>query len=83
MSEVQYGSINNNTSLYPLQETQATSSSSGVDASGAIGFYGTVSSDISGEIAVGSSNAQYNEIGKEMEFWYNLFVSSHQKGMET
>lgn len=47
-----------------------------------LGFHGngTVSSDISGKTM--GSNA-HSEIGEEMEFWCNLFTSSHHdKGME-
>ncbi|KAK7376297.1 hypothetical protein VNO78_34763 [Psophocarpus tetragonolobus] len=42
-----------------------------------LGFYGAVSSDISGEII---GNNSHCEIGEEMEFWYNMFMNSHHKG---
>ncbi|TKY52090.1 Myb-related protein Myb4 [Spatholobus suberectus] len=44
-----------------------------------LGFYDAVSSDISGEII---GNNSHSEIGEEMEFWYNMFMNSHHKGMK-
>ncbi|KAL2325321.1 hypothetical protein Fmac_024379 [Flemingia macrophylla] len=41
-----------------------------------LGFYGTASSDISGDII---GNNSRSVIGDEMEFWYNMFMNSHHK----
>ncbi|RDX91677.1 Transcription factor MYB4 [Mucuna pruriens] len=42
-----------------------------------LGFYGAVSSNVSGEII---ANNSHSEIGEEMEFWYNMFMNNHHKG---
>ncbi|KAJ1409353.1 SANT/Myb domain [Sesbania bispinosa] len=46
-----------------------------------LGFYGAVSSSdhISGETM---SSDVHNEMGEEMEFWYDLFIRGHHRGME-
>ncbi|XP_020231851.1 transcription factor MYB4 [Cajanus cajan] len=44
-----------------------------------LGFYGAVSSDISGQII---RNNSHSVIGEEMEFWYNMFMNSHHKGIK-
>ncbi|XP_027364560.1 transcription factor MYB4-like [Abrus precatorius] len=44
-----------------------------------LGLYGAVSSDMSGG-TIGNNSP--SEFGEEMEFWYNMFMSSHHKGME-
>ncbi|KAG5075817.1 hypothetical protein JHK82_057161 [Glycine max] len=75
-----------NTSSNPLQEAQATSSAEtliniprvAVEASGA-SSYGAVSSNISGEII---GNNSHSEISEEMEFWHNMFMITHHKGMK-
>ncbi|KAK7278219.1 hypothetical protein RJT34_23244 [Clitoria ternatea] len=44
-----------------------------------LGFYGPVSSDISG---VTFGNNSHSDIGEEREFWYNMFMTSQRRGME-
>ncbi|KAG4983542.1 hypothetical protein JHK87_028291 [Glycine soja] len=87
-----------NTYSNPLQEAQTASSARtlisvprvAVEASGAsssrnppivgLGFYGVASSDILGQIIGNSSHSR--QIDKELEFWYNVYMNSHHKGMK-